>query len=502
MSTAKKEIILEDLGPIVGQLILPIVDSGCITVIRGSNGAGKSIALEAIGAALKGSGSLSKRDGASTGRLEGLGVTLTVRKSTQRQGELECSRLESEEDVGTVIDPRLVSPEAADAKRIKALVRFTGTKADPSIFYELAGGQQAFEAICRPPETDDILILASRIKKDFESAARQEEAQIEHQTGHAKAFKESVGDLDLNGEANEDKLRNDMELAIREEARIKAEAESADKTIEAARLAQDALEDAAAEYKGLTSLAIEQILIDRQLAVSDAAAEIQKAEETLRMAKSSHAAAVAEQTGASEQLTAAKNHEKTLAAWKVQVEKAAQVKPIDQQIIAAATNAVTSARSADHLGVKIRAGRTAIGKAEEAASQAKQHAKRSEQLRQAAAGTDGLLSSLVAKLGSALKVKDGRLIYPTTRGDTFFADLSDGERAAIIFPIAIQAVGKGGVLPIGQSFWESLDLTRRKALRDLVANSGVIFITAEADHDVEGQPIRAEVFQGKEGTDA
>ena len=115
------------------------------------------------------------------------------------------------------------------------------------------------------------------------------------------------------------------------------------------------------------------------------------------------------------------------------------------------------------------------------ATLAKQHRSDADKLRAAGKATDDILSGLVGKLGTALKVKSGRLILDTKRGETCFADLSPGERWKIALDIAIEQVGAGGVLPIPQEAWESLDPTNRRMLAEHVAGKHVTFITAESE---------------------
>ena len=113
-------------------------------MFRGRNGVGKTKTLEAIDALVSGRGKVSVKDGALRGEVQGLGVKLTVARSTRRSGELEVVSLEGRLSVADLIDPGLVSPEAADAKRIKALVQLSGQKPDMALFHGLVGGQDEF----------------------------------------------------------------------------------------------------------------------------------------------------------------------------------------------------------------------------------------------------------------------------------------------------------------------------------------------------------------------
>ena len=115
--------------------------------------------------------------------------------------------------------------------------------------------------------------------------------------------------------------------------------------------------------------------------------------------------------------------------------------------------------------------------------------KRAETLREAGKRIDDVLSEQIAKLGSPIRVKAGRLVLNTIRGETFFAELSEGERWKMSLDIAIEAVGPGGLLSIPQEAYESLDPINRHLIGEHVTGRGVVILTAEA---TDG-PLRAEL---------
>ena len=105
------------------------------------------------------------------------------------------------------------------------------------------------------------------------------------------------------------------------------------------------------------------------------------------------------------------------------------------------------------------------------------------------------MSALVSKCGTPLRFEGGRLIVATSRGKTYFSDLSHGERTKLAVDCCMEAVGQGGLLPLDQSFWESLDPQNRNSVHALAMLREVNVVTAEASDDEE---IVAEVMSGAE----
>ena len=113
-------------------------------------------------------------------------------------------------------------------------------------------------------------------------------------------------------------------------------------------------------------------------------------------------------------------------------------------------------------------------------------------LRDAAKATDDVLSKAVQSLGCSLRVSHGRLVTDTERGEELFADLSEGEKYSLVIPIAIEAVGKGGLITLPQEAWQGLDPANKRLVASKVEGSGVILLTAQATEDSE---LKAEQFE-------
>lgn len=483
---------ISNIGPI-SQLAFTVPEEGGVIVLRGKNGSGKSKALEAVSSLVNGKGSVSVRDGQLNGRVEGFGVEMKVGRSTRRTGELLVESLHSKMDVSSLVDPGIKSLDAADSHRIKALVTLTGVKPAADLFYPLIGDRSEFEKLIgtNALESDDLVVMADRIKRDLESAARKEESQVEHATGRASGCREAAAGVDVSAECDAGKLQASLETAIQLESRLKAEAAAFEKASKAAKLASDQLEDAEASYAGPSLIDAAKSEETAKGTVAKAEAVVRDAEAALAKARQHHDTARAEYSHAITARKTAEQHEAMVKQWRDQIAAAIPAKP-DPNDIAEATKAVLSTRQAVEAGALIRKAKMDLMAADQHSETAKEHAAKALKLREAAKGTDEVLSGVVAKTGCPLRVEAGRLVLDTRRGATYFADLSHGERWKMALDIAIDAVGAKGVLTIPQEAWESLDGINRDAIAEHVAGRGVVILTAEASNDEE---LIAEVFE-------
>lgn len=487
-ATDNHSITIENVGPI-HELKLPIPAGGGLVLIRGRQGCGKSTAIRALESFASGKGKVSVRDKCKFGSVKGMGATLRVGRSTTRAGELELESIEDYEPIADLVDPGIDKPEAADAKRIKALIQLSGVKPDPSLFHELLGGQEAFEAVVTDTDVDDLVALAGKVKRQCEEAARKHEQQADVADGHAKANREAAAGVDLDVEADAVKLQAALEAAVRTESELKAEDRHAGQLITDAQRASDALEDAAAEYSGKNSVTAKTQL--------DMCAEVQeKAKERCRElmdlleeAKHELEQAVKAKEHAESELRTALAHEKVVADFRKQVEAAKEVARVPADDMAKATEAVTEARKAIERGALIREARNKLDQATVSAKKAAAHRIEAIKLRDAAKGTDEVLSSAVGA-DSGLRVEAGRLVIDTARGPTYFAELSHGERALLALDLAINAIGPHGVLPISQEFFAALQPENQRKIAERLRERDTTGIAPFVD---DGE-LRAELF--------
>lgn len=488
-------ITIENVGPIVS-LKVPVPDDGGIVVLRGLNDIGKTESLKALGALARPGTPLTVRDGALRGEVNGFGVKLTVGRSTRRTGELEVTAIESKYDVSELIDPGLKSADAADAKRIKALCALVGAEPNIALFRGLLSDGTVFdrEVSTEAAKSDDVVLMAERVKRDLEKSARKAEDQAAKHEGEATAHMGATEGVDFTAPSDATDLNMAVERAVRRQAELEGRQQSHTEAIGRRDKAASDMGVAAAAYAGPTVSQAGDRLAQASIADQKACERLEQAEAALVIARAERSERRAALTAADGALAEAKRHTELMAQWKATLE--ASVPPevtIDEQELAARD--LAEARAAAERGVLVR---QALGRKAQAAAAVEaasaEHIK-AKGLREAAKGTDEVLSGLVSKLGTPLRVEAGRLVMDTNRGATYFAELSNGKRATIAVDIGLEAIGtdagKRAILTLDQIIYESLDMLNRQHLAEHARKRGVLIFTAECSLE---EQVTATVF--------
>lgn len=490
----ERTIVVKNTGP-VEDFILP-APRGKVVLLKGHNGAGKSTVLEAVQVLTTGRGNVTVRDRAPRGEVSGFETVLRVARRISRTGlaldELEISSLESRFDVSTLVNPGIKAPDAADVQRIKALVQLAGALADPALFYHLVGGSQQFNdyVAAASVETNDLVLMAARIKRDLEKHAREAADKADKETKAAAAARLLTVDVDLNAKCDGDELQQDLEFAFKEHSRLTAEANSISATLLNATTAREQLEKAEASHVGVSLEQAVAAEAETSKALDRANGEVERLRGELAKAQAEAQQATLRHDNALNTWQAATNHENTIAGWRATIDAAASVQPIPAELLQAAEYDVTIARRAVEQGAIVRKAKESSEKAAAHMQSAAEWSQISDHLRDAAKGTDDVLSDVVQKLGCPLRVAAGRLVTETKRGETFFGELSDGERWKLALDIAIEAVGPNGVLTIEQNAWQDLDPTNQQLIINRVAETDCTLFTAQC---ADGE-LRAEVL--------
>lgn len=482
-AVADREITIEG-NKAVSHLTLPIPQGGGLVVIRGDNGCGKTEALNACRAVLGSKDAkkdLRTSDGSKSGSVEGLGVTISIGRSNREKGELTVSSLEDTLDISDLVDPGIDDLNAADARRLKSLLRVAGAKGDIDLFSKLLGN--GFEIDPDILKERDLIKQAGSIKRALEAKARSEEAAADSATLEATAALKLTEGVDLDAESDETKLQAEYRAAVQLDTQIDERLKSAEDASDARRQALESIERAKSAYTGprvddagmelgaATDLETEQAALVHRLTeeLKAAHAELRVRQEQVKAKQAA--------------FEAAQNHARTIETWQAQVNREIPQAPSADEI-EAASERLTAATTAVEQGAVVRKAKAAVAKSDEFTAKAKDRRKAAEHWREAAKSVDEILSEQVAELGCPISVGDDDkglrlMVQHPKRGEIYFAELSAGEKWATVIPIAIKAVGEDGVFVIPQTAWEGIQPRVRKEIVALLKGSHVTAITAE-----------------------
>lgn len=493
-----QQIDLTNIGPI--EHLKLDIPPGAITVLKGPNGSGKSTALNAIDRVVTGKKSkhnqLSSRDGTTGGAVDAYGVRLKISRGGQNRTSGECivESVEGDLNIADFVDPNIKSPEAADARRIKALVVLTGAEADESMFHELVGGRDELREIVPASELEDVDVLdmAGKIKRGIEKKARTVEGQVENVSGEIRALQDSIADIDFDAPHDADELEDATETAREVLAKKRAEFEWFEENAGAYTEAKNALAAPAPDRKEL-----EEAVTEEEENLERIDSEINELRKKLTQMEWDRDLCQerieAKKLRAQEAERAAANRQQ-LQSLVSQFE--ARDCPGEDEI-AAAENNLSNAKAARDRGVEIRA---ALGKRDQVNTlqEKRQSLERyADSLRNAARGTEDVLAEIVKQSCPRLRVdEEFRLqIDHPKRGACYFAELSEGERWRVGIEIAIEVFkqkGQAGLLQIPQSAWEGLDGRNRAVILDAIKGTELAVVTAEATREEDSDGLASE----------
>jgi hypothetical protein len=480
----------------ITEVVIPAVHG--VVFAKGRNGVGKTTMIEAIEAAISKQQPPPVGDGKTSGYVDAkdaYGVTLTVGKTSRRSGELTVSSITGKLDISDIVDPKMKTPEAADAARIKALVALSGIEPTPELFAHLAGDAETFAKVTSQStrETKDMLLLAERVKRDFEAAARLEEDSYRTITGKAEASEQAAHGIDTDQPSDRDVLQSALEEAIRAQQAIESQAEAAERRLRDHDAACDELALLMRSHGDLDIAGAEQRLEAAGEADDKAIDLVASLEKQLSEAKANQRETASNLRHAKEMLERLRQAEKTIAAVRANVETKPEPGPT-QEAIDAASEATSKAREAVEQGSLVRAAKRHQGEAMGFRIIAERHRKQGERLRNAAAGVDQVLSEQIGKVFSQVWVEGGRLKTKTDRGNEYLHELSPGQLGRIAVEIGVKVVQGNGLLMCSQPVWEGIDPINQAEIDQAAYDNGVTIITAKCTADEE---LGVEIFNDR-----
>ena len=240
MPSVTEEIVVKKVGPI-DELHIPIPPEGGVVLCRGRNGLGKSTAIEATKAALGQKVKLEKqRDQVQSGSIETpWGRKVTVGQKVVGSGKLTVSTVDEDFSFADIVEPPEKDPVAADKTTLKAILRAGRAKADVTRFHKLFNNVEDFRRYVdeEAVKTDDVVQMASLVKRGIETAAREEEALYERCKNEFDTLKKSMDGIDMKTEFNLEALKTGYEQAVTDAANWSYTASDSNEPGEASRCA-------------------------------------------------------------------------------------------------------------------------------------------------------------------------------------------------------------------------------------------------------------------------
>ncbi len=499
-------ISLQNVGAI-SKAVIPISETGGVTVFKGRNGCGKSTGLETISTLASGRGKLPPlRDGEKAGLVSGFGSKIDLRLSGSRRGgnkpELVVDSIEGKFSISDLVNPNIKDPKAADNARLKALITLIGVDATPDLFATLFPTKEEFDKNVSKSSVDttDPILMAERVKRDIEEKARIEEEKARRAFAEHDAM--IVGTDFEPGDIIDDmtSFYCTLDEANQRLGKLQADREAYEKVMRNIDQAKRSIEtvDVAAKEKQRD---VETNIIghrnseikEREIRQNDLMLRIRdlekQAEYEVDQVRELHAANLI-----SDRIVASiQNELSSLDGYKKIVEQSETVKPVPDEDIAHARDALDTLRTKMDKSAIAKENKRKKDSATELLKRAESIRDNAQHLRSAARQCDVILTDLIGA-DSKLRIADGRMVVDTGRGETFYADLSDGERWKAAFEVVSQHVRKTpekiAVITIPQVGWESLDPTNQKLVVELSKLYRINTITAEAtDGDLTVEQI-------------
>lgn len=472
-------IKLSNVGPIRS---LEIPAEPGVVVLRGWNGSGKSTALDAASKLIEGDGKLEARYGTAGGVVEGFGAKLTISAArTKGTGEIVVTRLEGA-DIGAFVDPGIIDPERADAARIAELCRLVGAQPSLETFAKAIGVDVTDLKSIATAKTLGAATLpemAAGLRRDLQAQARDWENRERESSAAGRALLAATGGEEApRGDLTH--AQTELEEALKNEARITAEARERGVAHQQASEAREKLAEAATD--GPTVQAA-------RASLETVAAELQTARARVAQLETAHR----DWTAA---LANAESHERALKSWEATIAAAESLPPISDEEVQAAKDRLQRARTAhaqatlarDHLEKRERA-RKHLNNADLERGVA-------TNMRELADKVEAVITQEIQRIAPAgLQVHDGRLVLDADGKSELFGKLSHGERWRIALDIALDALPKSDltkIIVVSQESWEGLDPDNRRAIDEHAKARGAVVLTAEAD----AGDLRAEQFEG------
>jgi hypothetical protein len=480
----KAQIDVTNGGPIEGTFSIDLSQGPGVYEFRGARGTGKTTCISSIDWLTGHKVDVTLHDNADdAGQVQGFGVIAPIGSRKRRKGELDLDTIDAEKfSLTDLIDPPGQKPEVRDAHAIKALATLSETKADVSLYYELAGGQQEFDKL-GISKTSDPVLLATRIKQAYEKTARTLQNTADAEAEHAAPLEAVPDGLDMSQSSDLDTLATERDTARDHLQTLKRDRTAGQEAEKNASHAAAKLEQVKTDYTGMT---VAQATHDTDTALGvwqQAEREVERLEESLKEAKAARDIARNDHSIVKERLATAKQHDEAVSALEAAASQTATYP--SQNDIDSAQATVDKASEAYDQGIRIRDVKQNHSKAATHRTAANNATKLATASRNKAAKVFDILARSLNTEHLIIRSFDGdpRLfVEHSKRGLTAFDKvngLSDGERVDFSLRELLPHIESPGLLPIPQRVWQDLQPSDRKSLHELAKEKGLYLFGAQ-----------------------
>lgn len=507
MTQTPPSVEIEEAGP-VEKFEFQFEGPG-ITVLHAPNGSGKSIVLDAVSTAAAGKGKIPLRDDATRGHVRVAGATITLSSQTRHAGVFDVEHLEGRFDLAQLVDPGIKDPEAADRRRIAALVALSGGD-DPACDAFLKGAfaehYKDWDTVVSPQarQADNLVELAAKVKRAYELQARSSSDSATMLRDRIHTLREAVKDVDLTRPDDEAELMAALKRAIDVQAGLVADADAHSQSHTACESAKLLHDELVASYVGETVDASVETLRLATEALAESSSthreckdEYDAACTSLSMAANNLDAARKTRDNEQKILEHAEKHVAMLASSKEIIDAAVLPGP-PADMVELAELAFHEKTAAVGVGLSVRTAKEKVTQADDLAKQAVCHEKAAATYRDSASRTEDVLAAAIKS--DVFKVttigERTRLVVSHARGDnTPFSELSPGEAYRLAVDWVASKLGEGALVVINQVAWEGIDVFIRPEVASYVQERGLFALTAEATRDTElGRDMQAKLF--------
>jgi hypothetical protein len=417
--------------------------------------------------------------------------------------------LEGRFDLAQLVDPGIKDPEAADRRRIAALVALSGGD-DPACDAFLKGAfaehYKDWDTVVSPQarQADNLVELAAKVKRAYELQARSSSDSATMLRDRIHTLREAVKDVDLTRPCDEVELMAALQRSIDVKTQLVADADAHRHSHNACESAKKTHDECVASYVGRTVEAARDNLSAQELGRQSADAKHQKCKSEYESAVSNLERAANELdlcrqgvNHATEIWDHANKHVEQLAATKEIIDATVLPAP-PADIIEVAELAFMEKTAAVGVGVSVRTAKEKLTHAEDLTTQAVSHEKSALLYRASANRTEDVLAAAIkSDVFKVTTIGDRtRLVVSHSRGDnTPFSELSPGEAYRLAVDWVASKLGEGALVVINQVAWEGIDVFIRPEVASYVQERGLFALTAEATRDTElGRDMQAKLF--------